>query len=176
MRRLGSFLLLCILAGCSSPADVRSRLESVVQPDDGLQQTQFAYIGTVATPDGPLYVATQRLVITGMPAPRGQAWLHLFDKNYSLVNSYSLSNLTQPLWCEGTKIYLFGFGYHEGILPDEELAGLFRYPDQEAEREFGYPTGNVIDFCNGARSPVMRREWRYGSSGGIYHDPMKLSE
>jgi hypothetical protein len=126
----------------------------------------------VRTPDGPLHVATQELVITGMLAPRGQGWLHLFDESFELVHSYSLSRLGSPAWCEGTKIYLYGFGYDSSIPPDEALTELFHFP--EGEKEIGYPTGNVIDFCNGALSPVMRRERRYGSSGGIQDDPMKL--
>ena len=161
------------LAGCGV-ADVRPDLERAVAPGEGLQQTQFAYIGVVDTRDGPIYVATQRLVLTGMSAPRGQAWLHVFDADRRLVGTYSLTELPAPLWCEGTRIYCAGFGYGGSIPPDDALATLFGYP--EAEKERGYPTGNVIDFAGGAKSPVMRRKRRYGSSGGMDDDPMVLPE
>jgi len=172
MKRLMWLLLLCVVVGCGAPADVRSELEQRVVPEEGAEQTQLAYIGVVESPDGPLYVATQRLVLTGMQSPRGQAWLHVFDSNHALVGSYSLESLADPLWCEGTKIYCAGFGYCAEIPPDDELVALFGWP--ELEKENGYPTGNVIDFSNGASSPVMRREKRYGSSGGIDDDPFVL--
>jgi hypothetical protein len=172
MARIIWLLGIFIISGCVTTIDVRSQLEQQVLPETGLQQMQFAYIGTVKTPDGPLYVAIQRLVLTGMHSPRGQSWLHLFSQNCRLVNSYSLGELAEPMWCEGSKIYLFGFGYSRGIPPDEDLRRLFRYP--EAEKEFGYPTGNVIDFCRGSRLPVMRREKRYGSSGGIDDEPLRI--
>jgi hypothetical protein len=164
--------LVFLLLGCNAANDIRSELEKRVVPGEGLQQTQFAYIGIVESPDGPLYVATQRLVLTGMPAPRGQAWLHVFDADRALVRSYSLANLPDPLWCEGTKIYCAGFGYCAEIPPDDKLIAIFGWPGSETER--GYPTGNVIDFANGATSPVMRREKRYGSSGGVDDDPFVL--
>lgn len=167
----------CILfsAGCrlgqqssSIPVDVRTILESQVEPGEGLQQTQFAYIGTVDTPDGYLYVTTQRLVLTGMLQPRGQGKMHLFDENYELVDTYWLDYFDhKPLWCEGTKIYLFGNSqWGRAIPPSKRLAALFDTPDEEYT-----PTGNVVDFSKGAHKPMLRREKRYGSSGGVNHDP-----
>jgi hypothetical protein len=163
-----------LFAGCVTTVDVRSQLERQVLPPAGLQQVQFAYLGTVETPDGPLCVATQRLVVTGMPCPRGQSWLHLFSRDCRLVRSYSFDTRAEPLWCEGTRIYLKGFGNIGDIAPDEELKALFRYPEEEKEN--GYPAGNVIDFCHGAQRPVLRRVKRYGSSGGISDDPMKIGD
>ena len=157
-------ILSCFLAGCVSTIDVRSQLESKVRPETGLQQTQFAYIGTLETPNGHVYVATQRLVTTGMLAPRGQAWLHLFDRRYNLLKSFPIFKAV-PLWCEGSKIYLFGFGTFPDVTPDPELTALFEDP--------ALSTGNVLDLSSGVDRIILRREKRYGSSGGLNDDPMK---
>ena len=167
MNRILSFLLPCVLVGCVSAVDVRSQLERQVQPEEGLQQTQFAYIGTAETPDGPVYVATQRLVLTGMLAPRGQAWLHLFDRRHNLLKSLWFRQST-PLWCEGSKIYLFGFGSFPDVPASPELAALF---DDD-----GLVTGNVLDLSDGVDRIVLRREKKYGSSGGIEDDPMSTED
>jgi hypothetical protein len=161
-------ILACVLAGCVSTVDVRSHLEGQVQPKAGLQQTQFAYIGTVATPGGRVHVATQRLVLTGMLAPRGQAWLHLFDRQHNLLKSLTMRDRATPLWCEGSKIYLFGFGAFPDVTPAPELAALFDDP--------GLVTGNVLDLSAGVDRIVLRREKQYGSSGGIDDDPVKIEK
>jgi hypothetical protein len=161
-----------VIAGCLSNQDIRCRLENEVRPKTGTQQTQFAYIGSVDSPQGRLYVAVQRIILTGMLAPRGNALLHIYDHECRLMQSYSLANMVEPLWCEESKIYLSGFGYNADIPPAKDLKDLFDYPKRE--KELGYPTGNVIDFSGGAKTPVMRRERKYGSSGGIRDNPLSL--
>lgn len=63
------------------------------------------------------------------------------------------------MWCEGGKLYLAGFAYVPDIPIDPQTASHF------ASDEIA--TGNVIDFSNGISRAVLRRETRYGSSGGI---------
>jgi hypothetical protein len=133
-------------------------MNAAVTPGDGLQQTQLAHIGHVDTADGRYEVAVQRLVLTGMLAPRGQQHLRLFTLDGRLVATYSLMN-AEPLWCEGGKLYLFGFGHIAGVPVDPEL--LSRFAADEL------PTGNVVDFSNGVVKAVLKRQPRYGSSGGI---------
>ena len=150
--------------GCVQVVDVRSHLEAQANPGSELQQTQFAYIGIVDTPDGPVYVATQRLVIPGMLAPRGQSRILLFDHKYTLIKNYSGLNAT-PLWCEGSKVYLFGHGYIPGVPFDSRTVSLFSQDEA--------PRANVLDLSAGVESAVMRRERMYGSSGGIEDDPFE---
>ena len=135
------------------------RMSAAVQPGPGLQQTQLAHIGHVDTADGRYEVCVQHLVITGMLAPHGQTHLLLFNADGRLVHDYDYPfPECPPLWCEGGKIYLFGFACL-GIPIDPPLAASF--PSDEL------PTGNVIDFSRGIANAVVTRETRYGSSGGI---------
>jgi hypothetical protein len=133
-------------------------MSAAVVSESGLQQVQLAHIGHIDTADGRYEVCIQQLVTTGMLAPRGQTLLRLFTSGGRLAHTYSLAN-ADPLWCEGGRIYLAGFGYVAGIPVEAGLAARF------AQDEL--PTGNVLDFSRGAASAVMVRERRYGSSGGI---------
>lgn len=162
MHSILAILALLAAAGCGGRGTLYDRMNAALAPKSGLQQTQLAHIGHIDTADGRYEVCVQRLVITGMLAPRGQAWLHLFTANGQLAQSYSLSSAV-PLWSEGGKVYLFGFGNIGGIPADPKLAARF------AKDEL--PTGNVLDFSRGIASAVIVREKRYGSSGGI-EDPV----
>ena len=130
----------------------------------GQQQTQFALIGTIMAPEGKYLVALQRVVITGMLAPRGQSQLMLFDNKGTLAANYGVITAV-PLWCEGSRIYLWGAN------------GLLRNVPVDPRIQEMYPNsaegGNVVDFSKGIRQPVITREKKYGSSGGIEDDPWK---
>ncbi|MCU1226625.1 MAG: hypothetical protein JWQ42_4718, partial [Edaphobacter sp.] len=91
MRRLRVTMLLFVLSllcvSCASRPDLRGHmLQAAEHTDrdfpDGTQRklTQFAYIGDVTTSDGSIFrIVAARSVITGMLAPRGQAWLSVHD-------------------------------------------------------------------------------------------------
>ena len=84
--------------------------------------------------------------------------LHLFTSDGKLERSYSLPN-ADPLWCEGAKLYLFGYG-NVGTIP---IASAIEHSFTSDD----VPTGNVVDFSQGLDRAVLTREGRYGSSGGI---------
>jgi hypothetical protein len=151
-------LVAAVGAGCQAPPRLYERMNAAVAPPAGLQQTQFAHIGHVDTIDGRYEVAVQRLVCTGMLAPRGQRQMHLFSADGGLAASFSLQS-AEPLWCEGGRIYLFGMGNVAGIPVDPRFEAEFEEDEM--------PTGNVLDFSYGIAAAVMRREKRYGSSGGV---------
>jgi hypothetical protein len=136
-------------------------MNSAAKPGAGLQQTQLAHIGHIDTSEGRFQVAVQRLVLTGMLAPRGQTRLLLFTPDGKrLAEQFAYPCFqSEPLWCEGGKVYLFGFAYVPGIPIDPQIASRFA-SDEVA-------TGNVIDFSRGVSNAVMRRETRYGSSAGV---------
>lgn len=160
------FCTLCaalLLAGCAQVADVRSRLRETSLPDPALQEVQFVYLGEIVTREGRFYVATQHLVIRGMLSPRGVSRLLLFDRSYGLVAEYSLFGGANPGWCEGSRIYLLGLAPMIEVPPAPELAATLE--------EDIVPFGNVIEFVAGPTHPVLTREFRYGSSGGITEDP-----
>ncbi|HZI31441.1 MAG TPA: hypothetical protein VFF11_03810, partial [Candidatus Binatia bacterium] len=172
-------LVLSGLAGCcSAPGSFRSRMSQVAVAalPKGVQQTQFAYIGDVQTAKGTCHVAVQSLILSDMMAPRGEPTrLLLFSDKARLVAVYQADFDTSawPLWCTGSCIYLAGFSsLHFGdsvnhkIPPSPRLARLFAGTNET-------PTGNVIDFSNGPLNPVLTREKRYGSSGGLNDDPWK---
>lgn len=162
MRLSLTIVMVLFLAGCTAVGNVRSRMEHAAAPPPGVQQTQFAYIGDVDTDLGTYHVATQRLILTGMLAPRGlPRRLLLFDRHAQLVATYEYES-AEPLWCDGSRVYLFGFGRFRGVNVDPRLLSL-------ADPEFS--TGNVIDFARGPNAAVLTREKRYGSSGGIDDDP-----
>jgi hypothetical protein len=143
-------------------------------PPKGEQQVRFAHIGDVQTTGGTYHVVEQKLILTDMVAPRGlPTRLLLFSDNARLVVAYEADFATSalPLWCKGSRVYLFGFGsFHfadsvnHPIPPDARLAQLFSGTDRS-------PTGNVIDFSRGPLNPFLTREKRYGSSGGLEDDP-----
>ena len=155
------------LCGCATQDGLWRDLERAAAPSSpGLQQTQFALIGEIAAPEGTFHVVVQRLVSTGMLAPRGQSKLLLFDAKRKLVAGYALAT-AEPLWCEGSRVYLWGEGVVYNVPVDSRVRAL--HPDDAAG-------GNVIDFAAGIRQPYVTREKRYGSSGGIEDDPWEVEE
>jgi hypothetical protein len=175
--QLAVSLLLGGFAGCATSGDFRSRMAEAAEPGAGVQQTHFAHFGEVQTAKGTFHVAVQRRILTGMLAPRGLPQrLLLFDKHARLAAAYEadFSNRLDvgPLWCAGSRVYLFGFGsFHfaesinHKIDPDPLLSCLFS--------ENQTPTGNVIDFCHGPLAPVLTRDKSYGSLGSIEDDPWR---
>ena len=131
---------------------------------EGHQQTQLAIIGEIRVPEGKHVVATQRIVTKGMLAPRGQSRLLLFSSDGNLAANLGIIS-GEPLWCEGSRIYLAGKnGLLRGVPVDPRITEM--YPGS-AEG------GNVIDFSKGISKPLITRERKYGSSGGIEDDPWK---
>ncbi len=161
---------------CAGPGGFRSGMEqaaAAVLPK-GVQQVKFAYIGDVQTDKGAYHVVEQRRILTDMLAPRGLSTrLLLFSDNGRLAAAYEADFATgiQPLWCEGSRVYLAGFSSlhfdgsvnHE-VPPDPRLARLFSGTERS-------PTGNVVNFSQGPLEPFLTREKRYGSSGGLEDDP-----
>lgn len=70
--------------------------------------TQFAYIGSVATQQGPVRVAACRSVLAGMLSPRGQAWLSFHAADGRWIGSAPYEASAPPLWCSGSRVYFFG--------------------------------------------------------------------
>ena len=149
MRLFITLLLFLLLnVGCASHSDLYDRMNNASKPAPGLQQTQLAHIGHVDTRDGRYEVCVQRLVLTDMLAPRGQMHLLIFDGGGRLIKNYYYPCFeNEPLWCEGGRVYLFGFAYIPEISPEAV-------------------TGNVIDFTSGISNARFLRENKYGSSGG----------
>ena len=146
--------------GCAARPNLYERMNAAVKPGAGLQQTQLAHIGHVDTSEGRFEVAVQHLVLTGMLAPRGQTHLVLFTPDGKLAKRFWYPCFqNEPLWCEGGKLYLAGFAYVPGVPVDPLIVSRFA-SDEVA-------TANVIDFSDGIANAVLRRETRYGSSGGI---------
>ena len=113
------------------PHDVRSLLLASAMAQDpdfpdgkDVQLTRFAYIGAVDTPDGPVHVVERLAVLTGMLAPRGQPHLDFYDKDYRLLASFWWP-WGGPLWCEGSKVYLFGSACEGPIPADPATRDLF---------------------------------------------------
>ncbi|MDX2117967.1 MAG: hypothetical protein SFY96_07285 [Planctomycetota bacterium] len=158
---LVAFTCLTVAGGCAAHNDLYERMTRAARPDDGVQQTQFAHIGHIDTLHGRFEVCVQSIVIKGMLAPRGLRNLLLFSSNGDLAKTYSAVNCT-PLWCEGGRIYLSGFGWVPGIPIDPAIAGRFASDEMQS--------GNVIDFSQGLEHAIVTREKRYGSSGGIEDD------
>jgi hypothetical protein len=151
---------LALLSGCSSGPDLYDRMNRAAQPEQGLQQTQLAHIGHIETTDGRFEVCFQRLVVTGMLAPRGQSRLLIFSKNGYLVRSFDFPSFQNPpLWCDSGRVYLFGNTHIPGLAIDPAIAD--RFTSEEVL------TGNVIDFSRGIDHAILTREKMYGSSGGI---------
>ncbi|MEO5804807.1 MAG: hypothetical protein ABIR24_14885 [Verrucomicrobiota bacterium] len=156
------------LGGCATNRNLWRDLERAGRPSsDELQTTQFALIGEMVAPEGRFYVAVQRLVRREMLAPRGQQNLLLFDAKRRLAASYSLATAT-PLWCESSRVYLWGDGIAYNVPVDPRIYAL--YAEESAEG------GNVIEFSRGIHKPYITREMKYGSSGGIENDPWQVEK
>ncbi len=166
MRDVLLALVFLCLAGCAK-SNLRSCMERAAAPSKGVKQTQFAHIGELHIDDRVYHVATQRLVLEVMLAPRGlRHRLLIFDNDARLVSTYEYNfDSAEPLWCHGSRVYLFGNGSFMGIEPGPRLV-LMASEDEQ-------PIGNVIDFSNGPTSPILTREKQYGSSGGIEDDPWR---
>ncbi|MEZ6243804.1 MAG: hypothetical protein R3B57_12270 [Phycisphaerales bacterium] len=173
---VAAILSVTLAVGACAPktVNVRSRLLEASKAQDphfpdeaSLQLTHFAYIGDIETADGRFHVVYANAVIRGMLAPRGQAWLALYDEDQNFVRRYELLGRGRPLWCEGGKIYWSGFTTF-GLPHEPSQLALFGPPDCPQS----VPTGNVADFSQGLDHGLMRREFKYGSSGGIADDPL----
>lgn len=174
-------VLLC-LTGCANPGRFHQQMRIAARPNDGVQQTQLAHLGQVVTDKGTFQVATQFRVLTDMAAPRGMGTrLLLFDSSANLVASYQsvFAFHAVPLWCEGSRLYMAGFGSWnvgdtlQAVEADPRLVvhrGKFRFGDPYS----GSITGNVLDFKRGPTKPLLTRETRYGSSGGTEDDAWEL--
>jgi hypothetical protein len=168
MRR-PALLIAASLCCCGRTEDVRSLLLASAKAQDpdfpdgrNVQLTRFAYIGAMDTPEGPVHVVQRLAVLTGMLAPRGIPKLDFYDRNHRLLASLWWPG-GEPLWCEGSKVYLFGSACEGPFPADDATRALFE--------EDECPGGNVIDLSEGFRKAVLRLEKRYGSSGGIEYDP-----
>ena len=157
-------VLLVLLAGCSRGSWSWLR-EAVIEQrpgefqSDGVKITKFAVIGKLEVNGTAYHVAEARAVLTGMPSPRGKYYFMIVDDGGKIVNWIDSSILFQPLYCDGSKLYLFGFDSFPGAIVDPKLQAITP-PDS-------VPVGNVVDFSNGITSPILTREAVYGSSGGI---------
>ena len=184
-QRLAIVLLFTlILSGCATPRRFHQQMQLAARPQPGIQQTQLAHIGQVITDEGTFQVATQSRVLTGMMAPRGIATrLLLFDASAKLVAAFeaSLPTPALPLWCEGSRLYLQGFGtwhFADTLQPVEADPRLVKH---RGNFLYGNPypdsiTGNVLDFKRGPSKPFLTRETLYGSSGGIEDDAWELKD
>jgi hypothetical protein len=84
----------------------------------------FAYIGSVTTREGRLCVVYQRGVIKNMLRPRGQAALLFFSPLGKFIGRQQLHGTNYPLWCEGSKVYMFG-----RILHGEDIGNAWDLSD-----------------------------------------------
>ncbi len=146
-----------LAGGCAKPEgsrrlDVRAALLTSAaenDPDfpDGetVLLTHFSHVGELQSSRGDLvYVADRRAVTAGMPAPRGHNFITFFDEDFVYLGKTHYV-ASRPLWCEGSRLYLFG--ELDGI-----VAGL---------------SGNVIDLSDGYDRIRAYHARAYGSSGGI---------
>ena len=101
--------------------------------------TQFAYIGTVNTTNGVMKVVSCRSVLTGMPAPRGKAWLAFFNDDEIFVRRITVDPLVSPLCCDGSRVYFFG------------------------SQSDGKTVGNALELMNGVEHPRFLFAERLGS-------------
>jgi hypothetical protein len=155
-----------VLTGCVATSgkrvDVRAALlESAKksEPDfpDGrnLVLTHFAEIGQLVTSRGDvIYVIEQFSVIADAMAPHGQSFIVFFDKKFQFLGKIGFGK-SYPLWCEGSKLYLWG-----------DLDRRFFNSDLDRRLE-NVPPGNVIDVANGFENLTNYHAKVYGSSGGL---------
>ena len=118
------FVPMFLCTSCTTLPDVRAQMlkeSRLHDPDfpDGLRAklTHFAYIGDVTSNGEKLRVVAARSIITGMLAPRGQAWLGFYDERARFVGEVPIDFRSPPLWCDGSRVYFFGLqtdGEHRG--------------------------------------------------------------
>lgn len=159
---LSAMALVVLLVGCATlpsaiSGDVRTALLSAASDSDprfpdgrDVILTHFSYVGELWTARGErIFIADQRAVLAGMLAPRGQNRISFFDDRFQYLGSIAYVH-SRPLWCDGSKLYLFG-----------DLDGFPQlgqtYP----------PGGNVIDVSLGFDGLTSYNARVYGSSGGI---------
>jgi len=154
---LAALLISCASSPSSTNRNIRSALLEAARDGDprfpdgkNVILTHFSHVGDLRTAHGKrIYVADQRAVLAGMLAPRGQNRISFFDERLVYLGSIGYVH-SRPLWCDRSKLYLFG-----------DLDG-FPQPGQE------YPTGgNVIDVSAGFDELRSYHASVYGSSGGI---------
>lgn len=80
---------------------------------EGVKITKFAHIGEIEV-DGSIYhVIDMGAVLKGMLAPRGSNRVLLYDSDLNCIEEFYISAM--PLWCEGSKVYLWGAQPKEGM-------------------------------------------------------------
>lgn len=154
---LAALLIGCASRPSSTPRDIRAALLEAARngdpyfPDgENVILTHFSQVGELWTDrGGRIFVADQRAVLAGMLAPRGQNRISFFDERLVYLGSIGYVH-SRPLWCDGSKLYLFG-----------DLDG---FPQLGQEYP---PGGNVIDVAAGFDGVTSCRASVYGSSGGV---------
>ena len=159
-------LILCLalvlsggLFGCTpipKNLDIRAQLLASARSNDPnfpdgreVMLTHFSYLGQLVTSRGEIiHVADQRAVIAEMAAPRGHNSINFFDGKFHFLGKIGYAS-SRPLWCDGSKLYLFG-----------DLDGF-------PEPGLNYSRGNVIDVAAGFKNFKVYHAKVYGSSGGI---------
>jgi len=129
--------------------------------------TNFSIIGNLTIQEAKYIVASCSAVTTGMLSPRGHHYLLILNSNNKIVKFYNFWSVPRVLWCEGSKIYLFGKCSPSEIKIDQKILELT--PSDEMA------CGNVIEFKEGINYPILTIEKAYGSSGGIEDDPWKIN-
>lgn len=149
--------VLLMVAGPSAWAavDLRAELQHAAAKQDpdfpdgkSLQLVRFAHVCDLSTKDGLVHVVDERIVMTGMLAPRGQHQIAFFDQNQKFLGKLHYV-ASMPLWCEGAKLYLFGSW--DGSLPGQDYCAA--------------ENCNVVEMEGGKIS--LSHEKKYGSSGGV---------
>ncbi|WP_146661101.1 hypothetical protein [Anaerohalosphaera lusitana] len=114
------FILLMVLFSCSScerqQPNVRQTLENDYlrnSNETDVKVVRFAHIGKIESKGKSYYVIDLRTVLKGMPAPRGNNQILLYDNNLTKVASFQYDSM--PLWCKGSRVYLFGVDTQEGM-------------------------------------------------------------
>ena len=101
------------------PVDVRRILYDTYQTTemvnvDGVKITKFAHIGEITVNHQEYYVIDLRTVIKGMLSPRGNNFILIYDNKSKLIGKIHYIS-AMPLWCEGSRIYLWGAEIREGM-------------------------------------------------------------
>lgn len=76
--------------------------------------TRFAHIGEITVNHQEYHVVDLRTVINGMLSPRGNNYILIYDNKSKLIGKVYYS-LAMPLWCEGSRVYLWDTETREGM-------------------------------------------------------------
>jgi hypothetical protein len=87
-------------------------------------------------------------------APHGQHFIVFFDEKFRFLGKIGYRR-SYPLWCDGSKLYLWGV--LDKTFSDSDL-------DRQLEK---FPPGNVIDAADGFKNLKTYQAKVYGSSGGL---------